>query len=195
MEFIFFLVLIFYSIIFHEISHGFVAYKLGDPTAKNSGRLSLNPLAHIDPIGTILLPLFTFTYLNFIFGYAKPVPYNPLYFKNPRRDSILVALAGPITNLLLMLLFLYLYKFDFFPSLTKNFLSLAQLNFNLALFNLIPIPPLDGSKLFLLWMSLEEYIFIETYGFVFIFLFLLFLGNYFFIISYKAFKLILSLLG
>lgn len=195
MEFIFFLVLIFYSIIFHEISHGFVAYKLGDPTAKNSGRLSLNPLAHIDPIGTILLPLFTFTYLNFIFGYAKPVPYNPLYFKNPRRDSILVALAGPITNLLLMLLFLYLYKFDFFPSLTKNFLSLAQLNFNLALFNLIPIPPLDGSKLFLLWMSLEEYIFLETYGFVFIFLFLLFLGNYFFIISYKAFKLILSLLG
>ncbi len=195
MEFIFFLVLIFYSIIFHEISHGFVAYKLGDPTAKNSGRLSLNPLAHIDPIGTILLPLFTFSYFNFIFGYAKPVPYNPLYFKNPRRDSIFVALAGPITNLLLMLLFLYLYKFDFFPSLTKNFLSLAQLNFNLALFNLIPIPPLDGSKLFLLWMSLEEYIFLETYGFVFIFLFLLFLGNYFFIISYKAFKLILSLLG
>lgn len=195
MEFIFFLVLIFYSIIFHEISHGFVAYKLGDPTAKNSGRLSLNPLAHIDPIGTILLPFFTFFYFNFIFGYAKPVPYNPLYFKNPRRDSIFVALAGPITNLLLMLLFLYLYKLDFFPSLTKNFLSLAQLNFNLALFNLIPIPPLDGSKLFLLWMSLEEYIFLETYGFVFIFLFLLFLGNYFFIISYKAFKLILSLLG
>lgn len=192
MEIIILLIFIFYSIVLHEISHGFVAYKLGDPTAKINGRLSLNPLVHVDIFGTLILPLFTFYFFNFLFGYAKPVPYNPFYLKNPRRDSLFIALAGPLTNILLMFAFLLLYKSDLFSSFNNIFLDVARLNFNLAFFNLLPLPPLDGSKFLLLWLSLEEYVFLEFYGFAFVFLFILFFGKYFFIISSRLFNFLLS---
>lgn len=137
-----------FAIAFHELGHAFVAYKLGDPTPKYQGRLTLNPLAHLDPIGAIML-------LIFRVGWAKPVMINPQYFKNRKQGTLLVSLAGPLANVLLSWVFYNLLKFV--PNLVSN-LSFArslylfllvnvQINLGLAAFNLIPIPPLDGSKI------------------------------------------------
>ena len=105
------------AITFHEVSHGYVAYKLGDPTAKMLGRLTLNPIAHIDIFGTILLPLLLVVATNgqFVFGYAKPVPINPMNFKNPRQGMALSAAAGPVTNIVLALLSILILKFVIIP--------------------------------------------------------------------------------
>ena len=101
------------AIVFHELSHGFVAYKLGDHTAKMMGRLTLNPIAHIDPIGTIVMPIMLLVLTNgqFVFGYAKPVPINPMNFKNPKRDMAISAAAGPVTNILLAVVSILILKF------------------------------------------------------------------------------------
>ena len=130
----------------HEFAHGYVAWRLGDPTAKMQGRLTLNPLAHLDPIGTLLLFLF-------YFGWAKPVPVNPHYFRHPRTDMIWVALAGPISNvifaLVLGLAFRPLMNYGLIEpyGLFYKMITLGVfLNLMLAFFNLLPIPPLDGSK-------------------------------------------------
>jgi Zn-dependent protease len=192
METLIILFLIFYSIVLHEISHGYVAYRLGDPTAKYEGRLSLNPLVHIDPLGTILLPLFTYVSLGFVFGYAKPVPYNPENLKDKIKDPILIALAGPITNIFILLFFLFLYKQNLNPLINEISFNLIKTNLVLALFNLLPIPPLDGSKLYLLFMPLESYILLEAYGFAFIILFLLFFQNAFFYFINKIFLFLIS---
>lgn len=140
----------------HEMSHGYMAYKLGDPTANSLGRLTLNPVKHIDIIGFVCM-------LFFGFGWAKPVPINTRYFKKPRRDIILTSLAGPVSNIflaaifaLLMKLFYFLLDFAVIPNETvwymaalfNNFLYYGiLLNLSLAIFNLLPIPPLDGSRL------------------------------------------------
>jgi Zn-dependent protease len=151
------------AITFHEVSHGFVAYKLGDPTAKMLGRLTLNPIAHIDIFGTILLPLLLVIATNgqFVFGYAKPVPINPMNFKNPRQGMAISAAAGPVTNIVLAFLSVLILKFVIVPmaavsptSVTETVLSpLAMIfkssvimNLVLASFNMIPIPPLDGGR-------------------------------------------------
>jgi Zn-dependent protease len=175
MEIIFILLILLYSIILHEISHGYVAYRLGDPTAKYEGRLTLNPISHLDPIGTILLPILTFFTAGFIFGWAKPVPYNPYNLKNPQKDSIYIALAGPLTNILLALIFTLLYKI--FPS--NIFLFGLRINLVLAFFNLLPIPPLDGSKILLTKIPLEIYQYLELYGFLLIIIFIMFFFPYF----------------
>ena len=144
-------IVMFTAITVHECAHGFVAYKLGDPTAKNCGRLTLNPLSHLDPIGAICMVLVGF-------GWAKPVPINPMYFKNRKRDTALVSLAGPAANIVLAFLSTIVYvplavlyfKLNYNSILgfvVETLQSLVSLNIGFAVFNLIPFPPLDGSKI------------------------------------------------
>lgn len=134
-----------FSVILHEVMHGFVAEKLGDNTARLAGRLTLNPLPHIDPIFTILLPVLLFISSGgqFIFGMAKPVPVNPLNLGEWKKDMAIVSLAGPLTNIAIAVLLAALYHL-LFPS--QILIQLISLNLFLAVLNLIPIPPLDGSK-------------------------------------------------
>ncbi|MCU0652370.1 MAG: site-2 protease family protein [Candidatus Omnitrophica bacterium] len=156
----------------HEFAHGWVAYKLGDMTAKYSGRLTLNPLAHIDPIGTLLLPfiLFISTGGRFVFGYAKPVPINYWGLKNPRRDMGLIGLSGPAANLILAFILSIAWKALPVDSLLRLILEyLISINVILGIFNLIPIPPLDGSRILsaLLPFNLaSQYNRLEPYGFI-----------------------------
>lgn len=130
----------------HEASHGWAAYALGDPTAKNAGRLTLDPVRHLDPIGTICL-------LFFHVGWAKPVPVNPRYFKHPRRDMALVSLAGPLSNFVLALAALFLYhplrmsSSNIVATIALMLYMTAVMSIGLGVFNLIPVPPLDGSKI------------------------------------------------
>lgn len=142
------LAIFFMAVVIHEFAHGWCAYKLGDPTAKYAGRLTLNPLAHIDPIGTVLLPLLlTVMRAPIIFGWAKPVPINFWNFKHPRRDMILVGLSGPLSNILLAFLTSLIIKMALFsPFITQVLGLFVIINLFLAVFNLIPIPPLDGSR-------------------------------------------------
>ena len=176
------LVLIFFSVVCHEISHGLVAFKLGDPTAWRMGRLSFNPLVHIDIFGTILLPLFLLLMgSRFLFAWAKPVPVNPAYFRNRKQGMMLVALAGPATNLALAVAMSLLLKFGgaVLPAfLARALATTALMNVILMAFNLIPIPPLDGSRIvanFLGGKLYWNYMRLERYGMMIVFG-LLFLG-------------------
>lgn len=155
------LIVLFTAISVHELAHGYVAYKLGDPTAKYAGRLSLNPMSHLDPFGAICMVLFGF-------GWAKPVPVNPMYFKDRKRDNALVALAGPVSNILLafastiLTAIYYAFIYVKFPNFVTEFISvvfvqLAVVNIRFAVFNLIPFPPLDGSKILGAFLSYENY--------------------------------------
>lgn len=141
------------AITFHEAAHGFVALRFGDSTAKDRGRLTLNPLKHIDPIGTILIPgVLLLSQVGFIFGYAKPVPVNERALRNPKRDLIWVAGAGPATNIVLAaisagLLYLSENLSGQYVLLERTCQTSIDVNLLLALFNLLPIPPLDGSKM------------------------------------------------
>lgn len=150
------------AITFHEAAHGFIAFKLGDDTAKRLGRVTFNPLKHIDPFGTILLPLILYLTSPFLFGYAKPVPVNFQRLNNPRRDTIFVAAAGPGTNILLALASAYLLKIitgfeglslenlealgGFLQLILKSLFFSIQINVVLAVFNMMPLLPLDGGR-------------------------------------------------
>ena len=137
-----------YSIILHEVSHGFVAYLNGDPTAKEAGRITLNPLPHIDLLGTILLPgLLIFLKVGILFGWAKPVPFDPRYFRNKTLGVFTVGIAGPLTNFLLAAVFgLAFREKGAADPFAQVYLYGASINIFLALLNLVPIPPLDGSR-------------------------------------------------
>lgn len=155
------------ALVLHEVAHGFAAYKLGDPTAKSKGRLSLNPLKHVDPFGTVILPLCLLAMNMPMFGYAKPVPYNPAYFEDPRKGDLVVGLAGPLANLvqavagaavaaalyfalpvgqLLATSTLFYYVFLVFLPLY------VMTNLCLLFFNILPIPPLDGSSIWVFFL-------------------------------------------
>ena len=169
------------ALVLHEVAHGFAAWKLGDPTAKSRGRLSLNPLKHIDPFGTVILPAMLMFMGWPVFGYAKPVPYNPRYFKDPRRDDVIVGLAGPAANLAMAVLAagvawaLYqpalsgLVDNELFAYFYLMFLpTFALVNLFLMFFNLLPIPPLDGSSIFAILLPakyLPKYYQIQQYAF------------------------------
>lgn len=144
------------AIIFHEFFHGYAAYKLGDSTPKDYGRLTLDPLKHIDFFGTIILPIMLLITSNFkvTFGWAKPVPINFYRFKRIKRDLIITSLAGPLSNIVLAFIFGLIFRFIIYPSpkLSVSYLNVfvqygVIINIVLAIFNLIPIPPLDGSKI------------------------------------------------
>ncbi len=158
----------------HEYAHGYAAYRLGDPTAKALGRLTLNPLRHLDPVGTVFMILFRF-------GWAKPVPINARYFKDPRKGMALTAAAGPASNFLMALLAAVLYKltillgnaalshwqsdivFFFFTYLALFFWIFHVMNLGLGVFNLLPLPPLDGSRIFYIFLPLKWYFGVMKY--------------------------------
>ena len=166
------------AVVFHELAHGYVAYLCGDPTAKNAGRLTLNPLKHLDPIGTIVF------LVTRMIGWAKPVPINPLYFRNYRRDLVFVSVAGPFTNFLIAFVAGIVLKILYGVHVNNAFiyykilLPLAiilkftvQINIALCFFNLLPIPPLDGSKILMAILpeNLNRYYsYLEPFGFVII---------------------------
>jgi len=149
-DIIFPLAVLAFSVILHEVAHGYMANWLGDPTARLQGRLTLNPLVHIDPVGTIFLPLMLkLVGSPILIGYAKPVPYNP-YNLPGKYDETLVAGAGPATNILIAFIFGLLIRFfggDLSQATLEAFAIITYINMLLALFNLIPVPPLDGSKI------------------------------------------------
>lgn len=146
------IVALIFSVVLHEMAHGYAANWLGDPTARLQGRLSANPLVHIDPMMSVILPaILIFTGSGFIFGAAKPVPYNPYNFTNQKWGEAIVAVAGPAMNIFIAVVFAVLVRLADILNLPANFAGFAVqiiiLNIFLALFNLVPIPPLDGSKI------------------------------------------------
>lgn len=187
MEFLFFIAILIFSIIIHEFSHGAVANSLGDPTAKYAGRLTLNPIKHLDPIGSIILPIFLIFTTGKGIGWAKPVPINPNNFRDQKYGSFKVALAGPASNLMVALIFGLLLRvlvsFDFISlNLYSIFTFIVSINILLAVFNLVPIPPLDGSHILFTFLpdSMQRTkIFLSQFGFL-ILIFLIFLFPPFF---------------
>lgn len=173
------LVILIFSAILHEIMHGVVADKLGDPTARLMGRLTLNPIPHLDPVMSVLLPaLLVFSGSPIIFGSAKPVPVNPIHFKDPKKDMALTALAGPLTNIFIAVVAAQVLKLSSFNSQFSTLLYMVVLyNLMLAIINLIPIPPLDGSKVLASILPNEiaySYVSIERFGIFILFFLLLF---------------------
>ena len=182
MAVIFSLIVLLFSIIIHEIAHGSVAFSLGDPTAKNEGRLTLNPLKHLDPFGSVILPLllllFTFGH-GPIFGWAKPVPINPFNFRDQKWGNFKVAIAGPAMNFLIAIIFGLAIRFiPLSSTLLMLFSVITVYNFAWGIFNLVPIPPLDGSHILFTFLG-EKFsnirIFLQQYG-LFILIFFIFFG-------------------
>ena len=197
---IFYIVVLIMSVVVHEFSHGYAAYLLGDNTARLSGRLTLNPIKHLDIFGSIILPLLLIiSKAGFVIGWAKPVPYNPNNLSNKRWGNLLVAIAGIMANLVLVIVFGLLIRFA--PALgiplDSPFYKITSiiviLNLVLALFNLIPIPPLDGSKVLFSFLPLKyRYIenFLEKWGMFLLLFFIIFLWGRVAPIIFIIFKLV-----
>ncbi len=166
------------SLTLHELAHAWVAWRLGDPTAHERGRITLNPLAHLDPLGTIMFAL-TSLLSNFPFGWAKPVPVDPRYFRRPKEGMALVAAAGPAMNFLAALVCLFVFRHVGLSPFWADVLRNAYIvNVILGLFNLIPVPPLDGSRIlgavmdnatYHRWIELDRYGMLVVFGVFFLF--------------------------
>ena len=192
------------SLTVHEFSHAYVATKLGDPTPKNTGRLSLNPLRHIDPFGFIMLILVRF-------GWAKPVQVSPMYFENPKKGMMLTAIAGPVSNFILAFISSFLASFTIFIYIKIGtfydvmlviftfFRLLAMINIGLAIFNLIPVYPLDGSRILNYFLPNAVNNFFNKYGvyiqiaFILLVIFTNFIGNFIYMVETSVFDLFTSL--
>ena len=182
---VFAIIIFLFSVILHEVAHGAMAERLGDPTARLAGRLSLNPLVHLDPIGSLLLPLLLIlTGSNIIFGWAKPVPINPLNFRDRKYGSAKSALAGPGANIAVAVVFGLILRFaplagtSFGQNLASIFGLIVWINLLLAVFNLIPIPPLDGSHILFTFLPRgfdNLKLFLARYGFFILLFFIFFL--------------------
>lgn len=205
---IFQLAVLIFSVVIHEVSHGLAANSLGDPTAKDAGRLTLNPMSHLDPLGSFLVPLMTYVIpqlfggSGFIMGWARPVPYNPNYFRMRNRDfgSALVGFAGPGANIALALAFGLAVRFSplwapaggAMGALPELFAMITITNLILAVFNLVPLPPLDGSKLLfaLLPGAYGARAFLEQYSFILLVLFILYFSGWIWPVVLALFRLI-----
>ncbi|MBI2640746.1 MAG: site-2 protease family protein [Candidatus Sungbacteria bacterium] len=202
-QFIFQIIILIFSVVIHEVSHGYAALALGDKTAQYAGRLTLNPIKHLDPFGSILLPIISYMLGGVIFGWARPVPYNPYNLSNQKWGPALVGAAGPAANISLAVVFGLVVRF--LPNLADgasglfifNFMTIAStialLNLVLAIFNLVPIPPLDGSKvLFAIlphqWRGVQ--FFLEQYGLFLLLIFIFFFARWIFPIVLFLFRFI-----
>ncbi|MDO8728783.1 MAG: site-2 protease family protein [bacterium] len=197
-DFIFQIVILIMSVVIHEVSHGYAASYLGDQTAKYQGRLTLNPLKHLDFVGSFLVPLLLYiSQVGIIFGWAKPVPYNPYNLKPGRWSEAIVASAGPVSNMSLALLFGLLLRVGIASGASSAFIEIVSIivfiNILLAIFNLMPIPPLDGSKLLFAFFPDKSYQirgFFERYGFFLVIFFILFLWQFISPVIVLLFRLI-----
>lgn len=182
---IFQIIVLIMSAIVHEYAHGWAAFQQGDPTAKDEGRLTLNPLKHLDPVGSFLLPLImVVSRMPFVFGYAKPVPYNPYNLKNQKYGPAIVAIAGPLANFITALIFGLILRFilanpgsSFASQSLVNLLDIiVYINLILMIFNLVPIPPLDGSKVLMPFLPYNWQLklsALEPYGMFIVFAFIM----------------------
>ena len=201
MDTIFFIAILIMSVVIHEVSHGFIALRFGDRTALYAGRLTLNPLKHLDMFGSVILPIFlVLTHSSFLFGWAKPVPYNPNNLTNRKWGTIAVASAGILANLSLAVFFGLILRFSLNSVMSVDFVSIISsivlINLGLAIFNLIPIPPLDGSKILFSLLPNSFYFvisFLEQYSLVLILIFIVFFANYLYPILAYLYYLITSL--
>ena len=197
MELIFQLAILIMSVVIHEVSHGYAAYFQGDHTAEYQGRLTLNPIKHIDPVGSIILPfLLVITHSPFVIGWAKPVPFNPYNLRFRKWGEALVAIAGPASNIFIALVFGLLIRFAG-ATLSPSFIQIAVIivitNLFLAIFNLVPVPPLDGSKILFSFFPNQGgsvRIFLEKYSLVFAFIFIFYFSQYLYPIVEMLFRLI-----
>lgn len=180
---IFYLIVLLFSVILHELAHGYMAFSLGDPTAKYEGRLTFNPIKHLDPFGSVILPLLlAISNVPILIGWAKPVPINPYNFRDQKWGELKVSIVGPLTNFAIAVIFGLVIRFfyNILPLPLINFFGIiVQLNLVLAFFNLVPIPPLDGSWILFHFLPNSFFgvkMFLQQYGIIILVFFLFFRG-------------------
>ncbi len=198
-DFVFNIIILIFSIVIHEVAHGYAANLLGDKTAEYEGRLTLNPAKHLDPMGSFVVPLVSYLLGGFIIGWAKPVPFNPYNLRNRKWGEAIVAAAGPATNILIALIFGLLLRFLPLGTVPESFSSILALivfiNILLAVFNLVPIPPLDGSKILFSFLPYHSPFraFLEKSSILFVLIFIFFLWRFISPLVFIIFHLITGL--
>lgn len=196
MDFLFVIAILIMSVVIHEVAHGYAALALGDSTAKYQGRLTLNPLNHLDPVGSVLVPLIGYFLGGFIVGWAKPVPFNPYNLKNQRWGEAIVAFAGPLSNIALAVIFGMALRFVDVGGALPIVSFVVLINLTLAFFNLIPVPPLDGSKILFAFLPLRMESVrrnMEQYGFFLVFIFIAFFWQFLSPVIFRVFTFITGL--